>query len=443
MKISSISSFNKDTLQQKNIKLKSNNLIFSGGIKFNKVKTNDVVGIFEELAKIPSPPLKEINVANWILSFCKQNKLRALFDNYKNVILKIPATDKTKKPLLFSAHMDVVGDDSPISIVKEGNFIKTDGKRTLGADDKAGVASALLLAKEIASSNSKHGGLEVIFTRDEELGMTGIMNAAFNDINSKYVFVLDEAKLGKFDDSGAGYTTATLSMTTPYGGHSGIDINDEYRLNAAKMISELISEIPQGVYYKDENGPITSINIGTIIAGDIQNSAAKIVEEKLISDNYLEFFMKNSVTNVINTKAMATLSIRSSDKECENNLRKKLIEIVDNFNKKYENLVSVNIGFEELMPIFEKTEDKTLKKVYKEACKTIGLTPEIGTFPAGAETHIYMNKKNKNGEIFSPALLGVADIFNMHSSSEKIDFLSLKKGYELIREIFFKFNTMQ
>ena len=30
-----------------------------------------IVEIFKELAKIPSPPLKEFNVANWILEFCK------------------------------------------------------------------------------------------------------------------------------------------------------------------------------------------------------------------------------------------------------------------------------------------------------------------------------------------------------------------------------------
>jgi di/tripeptidase len=34
----------------------------------------------------------------------------------------------------------------------------------------------------------------------------------------------------------------------------------------------------------------------------------------------------------------------------------------------------------------------------------------------------------------------VADIFNMHSPLEKINFVSLQKGYELIKEIFLKFN---
>ena len=299
---------------------------------------------------------------------------------------------------------------------------------------------SLLLAKKINNSNIPQGGLEILFTRDEELGFTGILNADLKDINSKYVVVLDEASLGKLDKSGAGYTTVTLSLTTPLGGHSGMDIEDNKRLNAAKMISELISKIPQGVYWKGEDEALTSINIGTIIAGDIQNSAKKIVEDKLISNNYLDFFMKNSVTNVINTKAMATLSIRSTREDKENELRQMLVNIVETFNEKYKGLLSAKIDFEELIPIFEESEDKTLEKAYLKTCEQLNFKPKIGSFPAGAETHIYTKMKNKNNEKFVPVLLGIADIFNMHSPAEKINIDSLKKGYELIKEMFLKFN---
>lgn len=420
----------------------SNNITSFRGLNLNIIKSNNVVDIFEALVKIPSPPLKEGKVAKWILDFCKSNKINARLDSYKNVKVEIPMTDATKKPILLSAHMDVVGDDSPINLVKDGDFIRTDGKRTLGADDKAGVASALRLAQEVVNSDIKHGGLEMLFTRDEELGMTGIMNADFNTIKSKYVLVLDEAKLGQFDNSGAGYTTVNLSVTTPYGGHSGMDIGDKKRLNAAKVISELISKFPQGIFFKNKNGQ-TSINVGTIIAGDIQNSASKIVDDGLKSEKYIDFFMANSVTNVINTNARATLSIRSSDINQENKLRQKLMSIVDWFNSRYKNLAFIDISFEELMPIFEKSSDKTLEGIYKKVSKNLGLKPSIGTFPAGAETHIYCNKQNSNNERFIPALLGIADIYNMHSPLEKISISSLNKGYELLKQMFLNFNRAQ
>lgn len=438
MRINYISAFDNQTYKQK-----TPNINFNGRVNIRKVKNNEVVKIFEDLVKIPSPPLKENKVADWILAFCQKYKIKAELDSYKNIRVNIPATDSTKKPLLLTAHMDVVGDDSPINIVRADDYIKTDGKRTLGADDKSGIAVALKLAKDFVNRKTKHGGLEILFTRDEELGMTGIINADLQKMKSKYVLVLDEAKLGRLDTSGAGYTTATLSLTTPYGGHSGMNIGDKFRLNAAKMIAELICKIPQGIYYKTKKGPVTSINLGTIIAGDIQNSASKIVEDRLISDNYLDFFMKNSVTNVINTKAMATFSIRSSSKSRENKLRQILVKIIEKFNEKYKGLAKAEINFEELMPIFERNKDTTLENVYKDACGSVGLEPCISTFSAGAETHILINKKNKFNERFLPVLLGVADIFDMHSSLEKINATSLKKGYELVQTIFLKFNSKQ
>lgn len=421
------------------------NMLEKIGAMFGKKKVQDasskLLNIFEDLVKIPSPSLKEEKVSKWILDYCKKNKIKAGLDDYGNVRINIPATDKTKEPMMLSSHMDVVGDSSPINLVKEGDFYKTDGKRTLGADDKAGIATALCLASELIHSDIKHGGLELMFTRDEESGMSGVEHAKFDEINSKHVLVLDGDKLGRFENAGAGYTLATLSVTTPYGGHSGIDIHEEQRLNAAKMIAELVSELPQGVFHKDESGTVTSINLGTIIAGNIQNSAAKIVEDKIVSDNYFDFFMDNSVTNVINTNAKATYSIRSSSTEKENELRQQIQDKINAFNEKYKGLVNANIKFEEHLPKFEKSDDSTMENVYRKACEKVEMEPSVGSFHAGAETHIYANQKNKKGEKFAPILMGVADIFNMHSPSERVNFKTLQKGYELIKQMFIEFNN--
>ena len=115
--------------------------------------------------------------------------------------------------------MDVVGDFSPIRLNVSGDFIETDKTRTLGADDKAGVACALWLASELAQNNDiAHGGLEIVFTRDEEHGMSGIKHVDFKKIQSKYVLVLDADKLGQLLVSGASYTNGLLKVSTTYGG---------------------------------------------------------------------------------------------------------------------------------------------------------------------------------------------------------------------------------
>lgn len=402
----------------------------------------DLIEIFETLVKIPSPSLSEDNVANKIIEILNNAGIEAKKDDYGNVKAHVKGTDNSKKPFMLSSHMDVVGDDSPINLVYNGNFIETDKKRTLGADDKAGVSIAVKLALDIQKNmkNIPHGGLEITLTKDEETGMSGIEHVRFNEITSEDILVLDSDKLGNFEISGAGYTKLSISVETPYGGHSGLDIADETRLNAAKLIAELVSKIPQGVYKKDELGVITSINLGSIVGGAVDNSIYSAVENKIERSSAAKYICHNSMSNLINTKGYAHYSLRSSNKEYELELVNKIQEIIDNFNKKYENLAKFKMEIEEHLPIFEKSDNERTLEVARHAAKLANINISIQSFHAGAETHIYANRLNKEGKKFKPVLVGIADIYNMHSQFEKIDIESFKNGYNFIREFFKEYN---
>lgn len=402
-------------------------------------KENEVLDIFCNLVSIPSPSLKEEKVIEWILDFCAKNNIEARKDSYGNVYINVPATDSSKEPIMLSSHMDVVGDDSPVNIYLDGDYIKAKG-RTLGADDKVGVACALMLAKELSMADFKHGGLEITFTRDEESGMSGVEHVEFDKIKSKYILVCDADKLGQLQISGASYTNAKITVKALKGGHSGIDIGDSTRLNAAKLIAELIAEFPQGAYYTDETGVITSCNIGAIVAGGIQNSVASIVENGIKTNDYISEIMKKTSTNVINTLGMASYSIRSASVQKENELKALMQSIVDRFNEKYQGLAEASIEFEIHLLPFEKAEDDRIEKVHTKACEMAGIKNDISSFHAGAETHIYCHNKNKNGETFMPSLLGLADVYNMHSAAEMVDYKTIIKGYEVIKNTFLVFN---
>lgn len=408
----------------------------------DELKQNKLIDIFYELVKIPSPSCCENKVIEWITNFCAQNKIHCETDSYSNIYIKIPATNPNKTPILLSSHMDVVGDFSMVNVMSEGNFIQTDGKRTLGADDKAGVACALYLAYALSNdSEINHGGLEIVFTRDEEQGMSGIKNVDFSKIESSYVLVLDADKLGQLLVSGASYTNAYLKVTTNYGGHSGLDIHDSNRLNAAKLIAEIICNIPQGVFYADETGTITSINLGTVIGGNIQNTVCKVCDEQVKSENYLDYFIENSITNVINTQAQASYSIRSASVEKENELKQLITDTVEGFNEKYKGLASAALKFSVHLPPFEKADDNLIVQLHTNVCNELGIKQCISSFHAGAETHIYAQNTNTNGNKFVPFLVGLADIFNMHSCEEKIDYQSYLKGYELLKQLFIEINN--
>ena len=377
-------------------------------------KKHDLVDLFCNLAEIPSPSLNEENVAAYIKSVCDKNELNSILDDYGNVYVHIPPKDANKKYLLLSAHMDVIGDNSPVkTYLDDEGLIHAEG-RTLGADDKAGVANALYFALWLNKSDIQHGGLELVFTRDEESGMTGIRNLDMSKLNSKYVLVLDSDSLGQFMTSGASYTKVTLELNTFKGGHSGIDIADKTRENAAKLIADLVSALPQGVFYSDEvtNNVVTSCNIGGIISGDVK------------------------VTNIINQYAKATYSIRSSSREHEEELKNLMTLHVDGFNKKYTNVAKAEIIFEEHMPPFEKGDDDLLPQIFKDAAEVCGVVPEIGSFHAGAETHIYANNLNSNSEKFLPFLVGLADVKNMHCKEENVSYLSMIKGQEILRKFY-------
>lgn len=380
-------------------------------------KGNELVDLFCNLAQIPSPSRKEEKVIDWILNYCKDNDLNCEQDDYKNIYITVAATDETKEPILLSSHLDVIGDDSPVVPYLEGDLIKAQG-RTLGADDKAGVANALYFAKELAKNKDlKHGGLEVHFTRDEEDSMTGIKNTDFGKINSKYVLVLDSDALGQCLTAGASYVMVDLKLEAPKGGHSGNDIGDKTRENAAKLIADLVSDLPQGVFYMEDGKVVTSCNIGGIESGDVK------------------------VTNVINTNAHATYSIRSSNKSKEDELIQLMKDIVETFNKKHEGIAKADIEFTVKMPMFEKNDDEYLPILFEAVAKKIGVTPEISSFHAGAETHIYANKTNAKGEKFSPYLIGLATVCNMHSAREYVDYKTMIKGQELLTEFFKAYNS--
>ena len=397
-----------------------------------------LICLFCMLAKIPSPSLHEQAVADKIVQTFQELQIETRQDSYGNVYAKIPATDSSKKSILLSAHMDVVGDASPVNIVYSDDkaFLETDKTRTLGADDKAGVSQAIWLAKTVKEdSELKHGGLEIVFTRDEEQGMSGIHNVEFSTLNSEYILVLDSDKLGKLEVSGAGYTKMLLSVKTLKGGHSGMDIQDESRINAVNLISEIIAKLPHGVYKKDKTGTITSLNAGAVVAGGVKN-----IESDKSGAQYAYELTENAMDNIINTDAFAIYSIRSSDVKAEQKLHKEIEKIVEKFNRKYKDLATVQVEFKEHLKPFEKVEDSTMIEVSKKAAKLSGLELNVSSFHAGAETHVYAHEKNSQKLAFKPYLVGVADIYNMHSPDEKLDVRSMDKGAELLKNIFYVFN---
>lgn len=384
-------------------------------------KNYRLIDIFATLCEIPSPSLKEEELAEKILSIFNENNIFAEYDSYKNIIARIPGTEKYKETpsILLSAHMDVVGDARPVNIrlSTNGRYIETDKTRTLGADDKAGVAAIIDLA--ISLKEIEHGPVEITFTRDEEKGMTGIRNLDTSSLNSKYALVADGEYLGELDVEGAGFTNIYIVIHDGKGGHSGINIHEPDRVSAIKVLGEIISRIPQGVYKADpEKGVITSINAGLCEGGEVGTG----------------------FLNVIASDARVFYSLRSSQPDSEQELIGLIKNIVQELNKKYNDFISIDLEIQPHLQPFVKSENQFLPNLIVNSAKNLCIESTPASFHAGAETHVLANeKKNAKGEDFLPVIVGLANLENIHSSDEKIEWASFLKGRQWLEEIVVQF----
>lgn len=421
-----------------------------------------VIDLFVKLCKIPSPSTKEEKLSQEIMRIFNENNIEASFDGYKNIIARIRASKGYKKtpPILLSAHMDVVGGSEEVNVrlSADGEYIETDKTRTLGADNKAGAAAILDLAISLSKKDSQipHGEIEIIFTRDEELKMSGIKNLDASLLNSKYAIICDGEKLGELDTEGAGFTCVFIKAINGKGGHSGINIADKTRINAVKVISEIAAQIPQGAFKEDGRGTVTSINAGAIFGGSVNTCFSENIKEaylagklnqpsdelfeKFAAKNVYNFITNNAALNIISTEASVAYSVRSSEPENENELLKIISGVVNSTKQKYEGLIDIQLEIKTHLKPFVKSNDSFLADVMVKAGAKQGLRITPGNFHAGAETHILSNeKKNSAGESFIPVLAGLADLENIHSSDEKIGWKSFLQGRQWLEDIIIDF----
>lgn len=92
----------------------------------------ELTDLFCALARIPSPSMQEDAVAEQIVSYFHRRHIAAQRDDFGNIYAEIPATDPAKPSLMLSAHMDVVGDSSPVNIILRKRHIENGRKKNAG-----------------------------------------------------------------------------------------------------------------------------------------------------------------------------------------------------------------------------------------------------------------------------------------------------------------------
>lgn len=124
---------------------------------------------------------------------------------------------------------------------KGQDIIVTDGNTLLGADDKAGISVLLYLLHNLkVNRNLKHGPLKIIFSVDEEIGLSST-HLDVRKIDCDYGVTVDGTKEGELD-------TATFNAYGAIVNFKGLSVHTAvaYKTlkNAILMAHEFISMLP-------------------------------------------------------------------------------------------------------------------------------------------------------------------------------------------------------
>jgi tripeptide aminopeptidase len=224
---------------------------------------SEAVDLLLELAAIPSPSGEERGVADVVLRYLSDLGLEADEDGFGNVYARIEGTAEGT-PLFFCAHLDTVPPAGELRPVVEDGLIRNAGGTILGGDNKAAVVQMLEGVRRVLVERLPHAGVELLFTRQEEIGLLGA--AAFDQtrLHAELGFVFDqEGAIGEII-LGAPYAQGLEITFHGRAAHAGMA--PEEGRSAIQAAAKAIADFRLGRV--DE---ITTANVGVIRGGTAGN----------------------------------------------------------------------------------------------------------------------------------------------------------------------------
>lgn len=193
-------------------------------------------------------------------------KAKTKIDDVGNLIAQVPGTGAlaVQAPLLLSAHMDTVKPCKRIRPVIRGDYVMTDGKSVLGADDKAGIVAILETLQRLRETKVDHVPLEVVFSIGEETFSDGAAQLDYSLLRAPNAIVVDGGNIGEIDYRSA-YLADLTVLIKGKAAHSGIE--PEKGISAIQIAALAISKMKLGWVDRE-----TTANIGVIRGGSIRNA---------------------------------------------------------------------------------------------------------------------------------------------------------------------------
>lgn len=243
--------------------------------------------LFAGISDVPRPSKREERIRKHVREWAASKNLTCREDSVGNVLIEVPASrgHENAPIIVLQAHLDMVHeknsgtthdfDNDPIrlKIVKDQatgrTIVRADGT-TLGADNGMGVAMAMAVAID---SEVTHGPLELLFTLDEEDGMTGAKALEADFLKGRTLLNLDTEEDDTIYVGCAGGCDTNMSL--PFatgdrdsgsnaeimvkvaglrGGHSGTEIHENRGSAIKLLIRTLLRCAASGLQVSDIRG---------------------------------------------------------------------------------------------------------------------------------------------------------------------------------------------
>ncbi|MFH1369843.1 MAG: aminoacyl-histidine dipeptidase [Planctomycetota bacterium] len=267
-------------------------------ITLKNAQAQRVWEMFRQINRIPRCSKNEQKIIEWLEDFANSRNLTCRSDAVGNTVIELLATKgyENAPTITLQSHVDMVCEKTPeskhdfskdpIEIIERDGWVTANGT-TLGADNGLGVALALALSDVVGLA---HPRLELLFTVDEETGLTGVNGLERGFITGKYLINLDgedeslivgcaggeqtEITLKtEWVDAPAGLDCFALKVSGLHGGHSGVDI-DKKRANAIKLLAKTLQVLQDTI----------DLRICSIDAGKAANAIPRYAQAVICLD---------------------------------------------------------------------------------------------------------------------------------------------------------------
>lgn len=276
--------------------------------------------------------------------------------NGYNICVKYPG-DKTKDPVLLSAHLDTVTPGKGIKPIIEDGILKSDKTTILGGDDKAGVAIIVECLQTIIENNLATRPLEAVFSIYEEGGLKGAKEFDVSVLKAKEGVVIDSGgPIGSIVTTAPGQDSINVDIHGK-AAHAGME--PEKGVSAIQIAARALENMT--LYRIDEE---TTANFGIINGG---------VATNIITDH---------VHLAGETRSLSNEKIDQQTARMKEAFEKAATELGG----------SVNFSVERVYNSFTVDENSKIVTGLKAAFLENGFTPQCVPTGGGSDTNIYFAK---------------------------------------------------